>query len=156
MTDYTITTNFGAKDSLPSGNAGKVIQGSEFTTEFTNIKSAINSKANSAGDTFTGGVIFADTVVANGIVTMNSNAIVSNDLIVDTNTLFADASANKVGINNATPAQELDVVGNITASGTLMGAIKTALLNEIYPVGSLYISTSSTSPATYMVALGLR
>lgn len=148
MTDYTITTNFGAKDSLPSGNAGKVIQGSEFTTEFTNIKAAINSKANSAGDTFTGGVTFADTVVANGIVTMNSNAIVSNDLIVDTDTLFADASANKVGINNATPAQELDVVGNITASGTLMGAIKTALLNEIYPVGSLYISTDSTSPDT--------
>jgi hypothetical protein len=148
MTDYTITTNFGAKDSLPSGNAGKVIKGSEFTTEFTNIQSAVNSKANSAGDTFTGGVIFSDTVVANGIVTMNSNAIVSNDLIVDTNTLFADASQNKVGINNATPAQELDVVGNITASGTLMGAIKTALLNEIYPVGSLYISTSSTSPAT--------
>ena len=148
MTDYTITTNFGAKDSLPSGNAGKVIKGSEFTTEFTNIQSAVNSKANSAGDTFTGGVIFSDTVVANNTVTINSNAIVSSDLVVDTNTLFVDASANKVGINNATPAQELDVVGNITASGTLMGAIKTALLNEIYPVGSIYISTSSTSPAT--------
>ena len=44
MSDYIITTNFGAKDSLPSGNAGKVIKGSEFTTEFSNIATAIASK----------------------------------------------------------------------------------------------------------------
>jgi hypothetical protein len=30
MSNYTVTTNFGAKDSLPSGNAAKVIKGSEF------------------------------------------------------------------------------------------------------------------------------
>jgi hypothetical protein len=148
MTDYTITTNFGAKDSLPSGNAAKVVKGSEFTTEFTNIATAVNSKADTAGDTFTGGVIFSNTVVANGLVTINDNAVVSNDLTVDTDTLVVDASENKVGINKETPTQALDVVGNITASGTLMGAIKTALFNEIYPVGSIYISTSSTSPAT--------
>ena len=26
MANYTVTTNFGAKDSLPSGNAGKLIK----------------------------------------------------------------------------------------------------------------------------------
>ena len=35
MSNYTITTDFGAKDGLPSGNAAKIIKGSEFTTEFT-------------------------------------------------------------------------------------------------------------------------
>ena len=44
MSDYIVTTNFGAKDSLPSGNAGKIIKGSEFTTEFNNIATAIASK----------------------------------------------------------------------------------------------------------------
>jgi len=100
MTDYTITTNFGAKDSLPSGNAGKVIKGSEFTTEFTNIQTAVNTKADTAGDTFTGVVNF------------------SADVAVNTNTLFVDVSENKVGIGTSSPAQALDVNGNIRVQGT--------------------------------------
>lgn len=54
MSDYTKTTNFTAKDSLPSGNAAKVIKGSEFDTEFDNISTAIATKANSASPTLTG------------------------------------------------------------------------------------------------------
>jgi hypothetical protein len=75
MTDYTITTNFGAKDSLPSGNAGKVIKGSEFTTEFTNIQTALNTKADTAGDTFTGAVIFSDTSTFNDDVDINTTKV---------------------------------------------------------------------------------
>ena len=45
MANYTVITNFGAKDSLPSGNAGKLIKGAEFTTEFNNIATAIATKA---------------------------------------------------------------------------------------------------------------
>jgi hypothetical protein len=56
MSDYTKTTNFTAKDSLPSGDSGKVIRGSEFDTEFTAISTAIATKANLASPTFTGTV----------------------------------------------------------------------------------------------------
>ena len=35
MSNYTKTTNFANKDSLPSGDAGKIIRGTEFNTEFT-------------------------------------------------------------------------------------------------------------------------
>jgi len=45
MSNYTKSTNFAAKDSLPSGNAGKVIKGTEINTEFDNIATAITSKA---------------------------------------------------------------------------------------------------------------
>ena len=41
----------------------------------------------------------------------------SGDLTVDTDTLFVDASANRVGVNNDTPAYALDVAGDITATG---------------------------------------
>ena len=99
MSDYTITTNFGAKDSLPSGNAGKVIKGSEFTTEFTNIQTAIATKADTAGDTFTGVVNF------------------SADVAVNTNTLFVDVSEAKVGIGTTSPAYPLDVTGSAQLSG---------------------------------------
>ena len=105
MSNYTITTNFGAKDSLPSTDAGKVIKGSEFTTEFTNIQTAIATKADTAGDTFTGAVTF------DAAVTLNA------DVTFDTNTLFIDVSANKVGIGNTSPAYELDVTGSAQLSG---------------------------------------
>jgi hypothetical protein len=44
MTNYTKTTDFAAKDSLPSGDTNKVIRGAEFETEFDNIVTAIASK----------------------------------------------------------------------------------------------------------------
>jgi hypothetical protein len=104
MSNYNITTNFGAKDSLPSGNTQKVVKGSEFTTEFTNIKTAVNSKADSAGDTFTG--------------TVNINA----NLNVDSGVLFVNSTANRVGVNNASPSATLDLTGTLNAtSNTTIG-----------------------------------
>ena len=41
MTDYTKTTNFTAKDSLPSGNANKIVKGAEIDDEFDNIATAV-------------------------------------------------------------------------------------------------------------------
>lgn len=110
MSNYTVTTDFGAKDSLPSGNAAKVIKGSEFTTEFTNIQTAIATKADTAGDTFTGAVTF------DAAVTLNA------DVTFDTNTLFVDVSANRVGIGNVAPATALDVTGVITTDGLTSSA----------------------------------
>ena len=45
MANYTVITNFGAKDSLLPNNPGKLIKGTEFTTEFNNIATAIATKA---------------------------------------------------------------------------------------------------------------
>lgn len=45
MSNYTKSTNFAAKDSLPSGNANKVVKGTEINTEFDNIATAIATKA---------------------------------------------------------------------------------------------------------------
>lgn len=56
MSNYTKSTNFTAKDSLPSGDSGKIIRGSEFDTEFNAIATAVTSKADLASPTFTGTV----------------------------------------------------------------------------------------------------
>ena len=56
MSSYTKTTNFTAKDTLPSGNASKVVRGAEFDVEFSAIQTAVNSKANTASPTITGTV----------------------------------------------------------------------------------------------------
>ena len=119
MTDYTITTNFGAKDSLPSGNAGKVIKGSEFTTEFTNIQTAVNTKADTAGDTFTGVVNF------------------SADVAVNTNTLFVDVSEDKVGIGTNSPSSygHSLVVANATSGGKTYATITNTNVNQFLNLG---------------------
>jgi hypothetical protein len=45
MSDYSKSTNFTTKDTLPTGNAGKIVKGTELDTEFTAIASAVASKA---------------------------------------------------------------------------------------------------------------
>jgi len=54
MANYVKATNFTAKDSLPSGNAGKIIKGAELDTEYTAIASAIASKADLNSPALTG------------------------------------------------------------------------------------------------------
>lgn len=51
MSNYTITTNFTAKDNLPAGDAGKLIRGEDFGVEFENIATAINSTSTLADAT---------------------------------------------------------------------------------------------------------
>lgn len=53
MSNYTKTTNFAAKDSLPSGSAGKIIKGTEHDTEYNNIATAIATKLDAASGSAT-------------------------------------------------------------------------------------------------------
>jgi hypothetical protein len=66
MSNYTKTVDFAAKDTLPSGDSGKIIKGTEFETEFDNISTAIATKADLAGPTFTGILTFASLKGATG------------------------------------------------------------------------------------------
>jgi len=54
MSNYTKATNFTAKDSLSTGDPGKLIKGSEIDAEYSAIATAITSKADTASPTFTG------------------------------------------------------------------------------------------------------
>jgi hypothetical protein len=71
MSNYTKTTNFATKDSLPSGNAAKIVRGTEIDTEFNNIATASATKANSANPTFTG-TVTAATVNVTGTLTADT------------------------------------------------------------------------------------
>jgi hypothetical protein len=54
MSDYTKSTDFASKDSLPSGDAAKIVKGTEIDTEFNNIATAIATKADLASPSLTG------------------------------------------------------------------------------------------------------
>jgi hypothetical protein len=80
MSDYSKTTNFTAKDTLPSGDSNKIIRGSEFDTEFNAIVAAVASKSNIASPTFTGTVtVPALTITGNVTVDLGSSDTVTID-----------------------------------------------------------------------------
>ena len=54
MSNYTKSTDFASKDSLPTGDPSKVIKGTEINTEFANIQVAVNSKSDTASPIVTG------------------------------------------------------------------------------------------------------
>jgi hypothetical protein len=54
MSDYSITTDFAAKDALTTGDANKIVKGTEITAELQAIRTAVNSKADTISPTLTG------------------------------------------------------------------------------------------------------
>ena len=103
MSNYVKSTNFTAKDSLPSGDANKVIRGSEFDTEFDALATAVTTKADLAGPTFTGTATFADVNVS-GTVTAGT---------IDLN----GGALDNVTIGGSTPAA--GTFTSLTATGTV-------------------------------------
>jgi hypothetical protein len=89
MTDYVKSTNFTAKDSLPQGDANKVIRGSEFDTEFNAIATAVATKSNNASPTFTGTATF-DGITATGTVNLSGLSVTFSQLDAGAVTLSSE------------------------------------------------------------------
>jgi len=104
MTDYTKTTDFAAKDSLPSGDSGKIIKGTEFETEFDNIATAVATKSNIASPTFTG-----TTTIPT--VDINGGAI--------DGTAVGVASASTGAFTTLTASTSLNIASSTTVDGVL-------------------------------------
>lgn len=79
MSNYTKTTNFTAKDSLPSGNTNKIIRGSEFDTEFNNLATAVSTKADLASPALTGTATAVNLTVS-GTMTASSGITLTGTL----------------------------------------------------------------------------
>ena len=130
MSNYSKTTDFAAKDSLPSGDAAKIIRGSEFETEFDNISIAIATKADSASPTFTG------TVTIDGL-TVNGNTTLGN-AATDTVTVTADIASNLI--------PSADNTHDLGASG--------AEWKDLYVDGVAYIDTVAGFATTENITFG--
>lgn len=104
MSNYTKSTNFAAKDSLASGNAAKIVKGTEIDTEFNNIATAIATKADSNGGSFIGTVDF-ETIVATETVTASE---------VIASTITGNVTGNVTG--NITGNVTGNITGNVTGN----------------------------------------
>jgi hypothetical protein len=116
VTDYAKTTDFQAKDALPSGDANKVVKGTEFEAEFDNIVTAVASKADKASPTFTGVVVVPSPVTLGG-TSMTATAAELNTLAGITATT---ADLNILDGVTATTA-ELNVLDGLDRGSILYG-----------------------------------
>jgi hypothetical protein len=84
MSNYTKSTNFATKDSLPSGDALKIVKGTEIDTEFNNIATAIATKADLASPTFTGSpTLPTGTIATTQTATDDSTALATTAFVQD-------------------------------------------------------------------------
>jgi len=149
MSDYTITTNFAEKDGLPSGNAAKTIRGQDFSVEFTNIATAVGTKVNRTGDTFSGAVTFSSTATFSDAVDINTTKVKldgsEGTLALGTNTFytFDGNSANSV----------LSI--NQTAGGGDMPAIYVnSVKHSTYSYSSVFSAESSDGENSFEILMG--
>jgi hypothetical protein len=80
MSDYTLAVSWSGKDALADSDAAKVISGADFNTEFTTVRTAVNSKADLNGDA---GESFAiDDATVAGTLAVTGNTTVGGTLAV--------------------------------------------------------------------------
>lgn len=118
MSNYTVTTDFAAKDSLPSGNSGKIIKGSEFSAEFNNIATASATKADLASPTFTGTVVIPTATITTANI--SGGAVVVDSLDLDDNNKIKLGTGNDLELyHDGSNSIVADVgTGNLELRGT--------------------------------------
>ena len=141
MANYTKTTDFAAKDTLPGGDTNKVVRGSEFETEFDAISTAIATKSDTAGPTFTGTVTIPTVDINAGAIDGTVIGASSAAAGTFTNLVATSADINGGTVDGATIGGSSAGAGtftNLTASGTVnfngatvsnLGTITTANLD---------------------------
>lgn len=127
MSNYSQTTLFGPKDSLPTNNPGKTIFGAAYDVEFGNIATAIATKPdNLTTASFLNVNVTSATVPANGIYLSAANALSlsSNStqriLVAAAGniTIFAPTAGDALTINGFAGA---NIISAVTASTSIRG-----------------------------------
>ena len=130
MSNYTKTVNFAAKDSLSTGDANKIVKGTEIDTEFNNIATAVATKYDSTTSTISTTTLSATNFSYTGTLTGGTGVI-----NIGSGQLGKDASGNLlVGTTAATNNASTFTVASAKAAlilGSSVTADSTSLLDLI-------------------------
>ena len=131
MSNYTLAVNWSGKDGLSDSDAAKVISGSDFNSEFTTVRTAINSKANlngAAGEGFAmddatvaGTLTVGETLTVTGIPTIPTASTVTSTTQA-ASTAFVHAAIDADVVTHAALRSSETVYGHPkihVSSGTL-------------------------------------
>jgi hypothetical protein len=137
MSNYTKATNFATKDTLPTGDSGKIVKGTEIDSEFNAIASAISSKADTASPTFTGTP--AAPTAASGANTTQLATTAFVKAAVDTATgALGTMSTQNAGAVSITGGA---ISATTITTGTINGLTTTSLGTNAYGAKTVSAST---------------
>lgn len=139
MSNYTKSTNFTAKDTLPTGNAGKVVRGAELDTEYSAIAVAVSTKADIASPTFTGTPLTPTATAGTNTTQIASTAFVKDAVDTLSTTLTASKADKTITITAG---------GGLTGGGDLSANRTLAIASTSMGYGTRTVSTSNPTGGT--------
>lgn len=141
MSNYTKSTNFTSKDSLPTGDSLKIVRGAEFDTEFNAIATAVATKADTASPTLTSPTLVTPALgtPASGVMTNVTGLPLTTGVtgtlpVANGGTGATTLTANNVLLGNGTSALQVVAPGS---SGNLLTSNGTTWTSSAPPSGGV-------------------
>ncbi len=145
MSNYTKTVNFAAKDSLTTGDANKVVKGTEIDTEYNNIATAIATKYDSS----------STIAVANGGTgaTTAASAVSNLGALPAANPSYTGTLTGGTGVINIGSGQlGKDANGNLLV-GTTAATLSTNTFTVAAAKPALVLGNSTTADSSVVLTL---
>jgi hypothetical protein len=118
MSDYLKSTNFATKDALPSGNAGKIVKGTEIDNEFNAISDAVESKADLLNPVFSG-LLTTDTLATGGAANIGGTLAVAGAFSAAADAQFTGTGRVKVPTGTTAQRPASPSAGSLRFNTTL-------------------------------------
>ena len=118
MSNYIKTTNFTAKDSLPSGNPSKIVRGTEIDAEFDAIAVASATKLNALNPVMTGTLTVGSATLSEAELEILDGATVTT---TELNYVDGVTSSIQTQLNNKLLLSGGAMTGAITTNSTFDG-----------------------------------
>lgn len=144
MTNYVKSTAFTSKDTLPSGNALKIVKGAELDTEFNNLATSSATKADLLSPAFTGTPTAPTAVVGTSTTQLATTAfVVANASPTGSIVMWPTATAptgfllcNGATANRITYAALFALIGVVYGAGDGSTTFTLPNFNNRSPIGA--------------------
>jgi hypothetical protein len=140
MTNYTKLTDFASKDALPTGNAAKIVKGTEIDDEFEALEIVIETKADIASPAFTGTPTAPTAATTTNTTQLATTAFVQQEI---TSTFASAAGTGLEEASRVVSISDTGVAADTYGSATEIPEITVNAQGQITAASSVALPTPS-------------